>query len=376
MKISLISATGHPKNPKGWSGTTLNIYNGLESAGRLGDTYIVGHNNLAFKVVKRLLDYYYNYRFRSGKSQMMMSFRFTWLRYLFSKSSSLYVKNSTVKHALHFGTITLPFIKKRAGEFHYCYIDATWAIWQLNSTNINVIKPEDQQVIEELEIKSFNSVDHIFSISDYVKRNLVEHYKIPKSKITVVGTGTGIIKPYFGEKDYTNQKILFVAKGRFEDKGGDLVLKAFHLLLEKYPDLQLSIVGQTDYSAIPSHPNIQTHGFIPIEDLQAMFNTHSLFLMPALNEPWGLVYIEAMLCRMPIVGINRNSFPELSLHGKVGVGIERPDHQQLAKAIDSLLAKPAEMAAMGAAAQKHALEQYTWDNVVAKMAAVVDQSLM
>lgn len=372
MKINLISAVGDPNSPKTWSGTTLNLMNALESAGRMGKAYIAGNNNFVVKLMRSLLARYYTTKFRNGKDQMMMSFRYTRLRWLYSWSSNLYIKESNDKHALHFGSTSLPYLRRKPGEYHYCYIDATWNIWLANSTNIDLIGSQDQSVIEMLEAKSFKNVDHIFSISDYVKQNLMNHYKIESSKITVVGTGTGIIQPYFGPKDYNNVKVLFVAKGRFEDKGGHLVLKAFELLLEKHPGLQLSIVGQKDYSSFPNHPNIKTYGFIPINELQALFDSHSLFLMPAINEPWGLVYIEAMLCKMPIVGININSFPELSRHGKYGVGIDKADPEVLSEALNALISKPEIMERMGLEAQRYALDNYTWEKVASKMLGVID----
>ncbi|RZL69170.1 MAG: glycosyltransferase [Pedobacter sp.] len=197
----------------------------------------------------------------------------------------------------------------------------------------------------------------------------------PRSeKITVVGTGTGIIKPFYEKKNYTKPKILFAAKGRFKDKGGDLVLKAFFKALETLPELELSIVGQNDYSDQISHPRIKTYGFVSIEELQQLFNSHSLFLMPALNEPWGLVYIEAMLCKMPIVGLNRNSFPELSKNGEYGAIISEPDSVALADSIIRLFEDPIQLEQIGIEAQKFALANFTWENTVNKILKVMEVS--
>lgn len=372
MKINLFSAIGDPRSPKTWSGTVYNIYQELAANNNLEDAYISYNNNLLLRLCSRCLMFYNKIRFYNKKDQMMMGLRYASLRRLSSYSAKKFANKSTSKHFLHFGTFSLPYIKKHIDQFHYCLIDATWNIWLNNSTDIELIKLKDRTIIEKLEVKAYNNADHIFTISNYVKQNLIEHYNIDKSKITVVGTGTGIIQPFYGEKDYKNRKILFVAKGRFKDKGGELVLKAFDLLLAKYPNIELSIVGQNNYKGLINHPNIKTYGFIPLNELQELFNLNSLFLMPAINEPWGLVYIEAMLCKMPIIGINKNSFPELSNYNQFGIGIDGSNYLALANAIDFMLCKPDIMEKTGLLAQEYALKSYTWSNTVSKIMYVVN----
>ncbi len=372
MKINLISAVGDPENPKTWSGTIYNIYQELKANSNLEEAYSTFEEGIIFKFFVKCLNFYYNTYFNNSKNQMMIGMRYTYIRFLSAYYNSIVTNKSSSKHFLHFGTFGLPYIKKYKDQFHYCLIDATWNIWQSNATNIELISAKDREVIERLEVKSFNNVDHIFSISEYVKHDLINFYKISESKITVVGTGSGIIKPFFGIKDYKNKKILFVAKGRFKDKGGELVLKAFDLLLDKHPDVELSIVGQNDYKGTINHPNIKTYGFIPLNELQNLFNSHSIFLMPAINEPWGLVYIEAMLCRMPIIGINKNSFPELSNYGNLGIGIDEPNPSILSNKIDFLLSNPQIIEQKGLLAQEYALKNYTWNNVILKIISVAN----
>jgi glycosyltransferase involved in cell wall biosynthesis len=77
--------------------------------------------------------------------------------------------------------------------------------------------------------------------------------------------------------------------------------------------------------------------FIPLPELQELFNRSSLFVLPALNEPWGMVYLEAMACRTPVLGLKRGSLPELTRDGKLGFLLDRPDATMLADAIRRVL---------------------------------------
>jgi glycosyltransferase involved in cell wall biosynthesis len=226
---------------------------------------------------------------------------------------------------------------------------------------------------EILEKKAYQQFKHIFPLSEYVKKDLINHYEINPDKITVVGSGLGIIKPYFEKKDYQNNKILFTAKGRFKDKGGLLVLEAFKKAYDKNPNLQLTIVGQNDYNKKIDHPGIKTLGFVSIQILQELFNSHSLFLMPATNEPWGLVYLEALACKTPIMGLNRNAFPELSGHGKYGYILNNETPEELAGQLLKVMNSHEELKQKGEAGQKYCLENFSWENTTEKIIAKIQQ---
>jgi hypothetical protein len=59
-----------------------------------------------------------------------------------------------------------------------------------------------------------------------------------------------------------------------------MVLAAFALARRVIPRLESTIVGQNDYASL-SAGRVTALGHVTIEDLQQVFNTHALFLMPA-----------------------------------------------------------------------------------------------
>lgn len=52
-------------------------------------------------------------------------------------------------------------------------------------------------------------------------------------------------------------------------------------------------------------------GFVPEEDLVALYNLCSLFVFPSLYEGFGLPVLEAMSCGAPVIGANNSSIPEI-----------------------------------------------------------------
>jgi glycosyltransferase involved in cell wall biosynthesis len=52
-------------------------------------------------------------------------------------------------------------------------------------------------------------------------------------------------------------------------------------------------------------------GFVPEEDLLALYNLCSLFVFPSWHEGFGLPALEAMACGAPVIGANCSSLPEV-----------------------------------------------------------------
>ena len=295
-------------------------------------------------------------------------------RWLNAKKTKNETKISNSNLTLHTGTLDLPFLKASKKQKHYLFCDTTWNLWASYSMSMNGYSKKILIDAEKLERKAYHQMEHIFPISEYVKENLIAHYDINPKKITVVGTGLGVIKPYFGLKNYSNGKILFVAKERYEDKGGFLVLDAFKIALKSNPNLELTIVGQNDFTEKINMPNVNTYGIVPIEILQEFFNESSIFLMPAKNEPWGLVYLEALACKIPIVGFSRNSFPEISGNGVYGFSLNEDNPEELAKILLNAFSNPSKLAEIGLKAQNYCLDKYSWNNTVSKIIRTIENA--
>jgi glycosyltransferase involved in cell wall biosynthesis len=361
-----VCSIGEPSDPKTWSGTPFNLLTEFNKSGVIGSAFAsnntTGLQRLYLKIASKLT---------YGNSIDMHRGRI--YRELYANNVKRMTARSESNLTLHFGTLDFPFSSCPNGQKHFLYCDSTWNLWSKYVTNISLYSKKLLKDTEELEKESYQQITHFFPISNYVKENLISYYQVPEEKITVVGTGLGIINPFFGEKDYSNKKILFTAKGRFEDKGGDLVIEAFKLAHKKDPELQLTIVGQDEYTSKFDLPNVKTYGFIPVEDLQELFNTHSLFIMPAVNEPWGLVYIEALLCKMPIIGLNRNSLPEITDQEKYGFLLDESNPEHLARHFVDLFSNPKKLKEIGLGGQKFVSDKYTWENTAKKIVKTINK---
>jgi glycosyltransferase involved in cell wall biosynthesis len=200
----------------------------------------------------------------------------------------------------------------------------------------------------------------------------VNDYGVDPSRITPVGTGRGIEFPPLQRAD-DGRTVLFVAKRQFEEKGGLLLLQAFQRARTRRDDIRLVIAGQDAYPArFGRIPGVIAHGRVDLKQLGELYASATLFAMPALFEPWGLVYLEALSCGVPIVALRRNAMPELSGDGRFGFLSEDADPEALAGVLLDALNDPARLRRMGEEGREHVTRYYTWPQTVARMLAVMD----
>lgn len=365
-KIKLgFCSIGNPLDSKTWSGTPYNLLNALK---KKCTVLPVDSGCIPNKFLKFFLKLISSIYYRQIKGLERGFFYRTYRSWRIKKIFGIEKEISCI---LHLSSLDMPFFKPDDKK-HFLFCDSTWDLFSKYSHDSNYFSKRLRNDAEKLEKKCYEQCYHIFAISEFVKTNLIEHYKICADKITVVGTGRGGIKPFFGQKDYSNGKILFVAKERFGDKGGDLVLKAFKMAHKKISNLHLTIVGQSNNLNYKiDETNIRILGYIPLPDLQALYNESSLFLMPAFYEPWGLVYLEALSCKIPIVGLNRGSIPEITCNGKYGFILEEPDPKELANIIVYAFSNPDILKEKGEQGQKYCLKNFTWDKTVDKILNVI-----
>jgi glycosyltransferase involved in cell wall biosynthesis len=362
--IAISSNYGDPRHSGVWSGTSSNVLKAIESLG----VNVVGINSSPLNRYQRraymLVNQLSGYRLDP------------WLEPTFrawsAKKLHRQIQALGCTKILHMGQLDLPMPKLDPGVEHYLMCDVTRNAFTKFSANIDQLTPKMLQRYEQLERESFAQIKHFFPMSEYVRDNLIDHYKVNPNKITVVGTGAGNIKPFTGDKDYRNGHILFVAIQRFKEKGGFLLIEGFKLAQRKNPSLKLIVVGNDQYrQMIGSVPNVRVTGFMPPEELQNLFNTAALFAMPSLNEAWGLVYIEALACKNPILGLNRNSLPEITCDGQYGFLVDEPTAERVADAILQAFSNPDKLSEMGAAGQRYCLEKFSWNRVATKIASVM-----
>jgi glycosyltransferase involved in cell wall biosynthesis len=297
-----------------------------------------------------------------------------WQRYLKSNYVRRQCERLSPPAVLHFMTSHLPFRVDPPPPSvpQYLYVDTSQRLWARYDSKSRRRGGRLGRDVQALERRTYAQMSHVFTTSEYVRDDLVEHYGVPPEKVTPVGTGRGKVRPFTDEKDYSNGLMLFVGRNGFVNKGGDLALAAFKIARARMPHLRLVMVcdpPEADRLRGLDVAGLDARSLVPWDELQSLYDRATLFVMPARHQPWGLAYLEALSCRMPIVGLDRLSTPELSGRGRYGWAVKGEDPAELADVLVEAYRNPARLAAMGAEGQSFCLERFTWEATVDRMLA-------
>jgi glycosyltransferase involved in cell wall biosynthesis len=363
-RVAVSSVFGDPRAPGTWSGAPANVAAALERLGVVVDSIRPKIGGLA-RARAALVE------FLAGRGRPLSSeqvLRSLGVRRRLSVQVEEQAAMLGTRQVLHFGTFDLSGAASTREVSHFLYCDHTWALSRRHHVHADRYTTRALRAFEEAERESLAGVEHVFTFGAYVRDNLITHYGLPPDHVTAVGSGMGAIEPYTGAKDYRRPRLLFVAKHLFQAKGGTLLLEAFELARRRRDDLQLAIVGdERSRRFVPPTRGVTFHAHLPWAELQRLYRESTLLVQPMLNDPWGQVYLEAMLSRTPVMGLARNGLPELVDGGRHGFLVDRAGPDALAKAILCALSDPARLERMAAVGQHYVLSTHSWDRVAERM---------
>jgi N-acetyl-alpha-D-glucosaminyl L-malate synthase BshA len=111
------------------------------------------------------------------------------------------------------------------------------------------------------------------------------------------------------------------------------------------------------------------------QDVVGLLSVSDLFLLPSLQESFGLSALEAMACGVPVVASNVGGLPELVADGVTGF-LHPPDQvAQMAESGIRILSDPALYARMAAAGVRLAIERFSADRIVPQYESLYENTL-
>ena len=122
-------------------------------------------------------------------------------------------------------------------------------------------------------------------------------------------------------------------------KGHKYLLDAFLKLQKTIPHLQLVLVGEgplrSELEKKYSSPNIHFLGWR--EDIPQILAASDMLVLPSLKEAFGLVILEAMASRVPVIATRAGGVPDLIESGKTGYLVPSANSDKIESAILNLL---------------------------------------
>ncbi len=177
--------------------------------------------------------------------------------------------------------------------------------------------------------------------------------------------------------------VLFVGR-LVPEKGMEFLVEALRLLNDRGVNVSGEIIGSTGFGHDRSSEyvdrikenlpaNVHFHKYVSGDALAEEFRRATIFCCPSVqNEPFGMVNVEAMATRLPVVATAVGGIPEVFRYGG-GILVRPGSATEIAEAIESLLKNPTkreELAATGYAAFK---EHFRWPQVRSEYLKLIRQ---
>jgi glycogen(starch) synthase len=165
-----------------------------------------------------------------------------------------------------------------------------------------------------------------------------------------------------------------VCAGRLvSDKGFDVALAAMALLMERFPKLQMTIVGDgperirlgQQAMDLGLGKAVTFVGWVDPGEIPTFMKSATIVIMPSRwEEAFGLVALEAALTARPVVATRVGGLPEVVVDGETGLLVPKDDSPALAVALAFLLDHPQQAVAMGAAGRLRAQRVFSLTHYV------------
>ena len=133
-------------------------------------------------------------------------------------------------------------------------------------------------------------------------------------------------------------------------KGYEQVIKAVSRLKIKYPGIKYILAGQYDSTeetrikdlihAYQVDKQVILTGFLNDNELADHFLLADLFVLPSKKEGFGIVFIEALACGLPVICGNADGSTDAIRNGELGTAINVDDLNELEKTITGYLKHP------------------------------------
>lgn len=233
-------------------------------------------------------------------------------------------------------------------------------------------------------------VRRVIALSDHVARFVARHGRVPLSRITRIyyGIDPAGLQPrrsraeVRAELGLDEDTPLLVCVGRLAPQKDHPTLLA---ALARLPaEVTLLVVGGDPFG--DGEPRLKALAdelglgarcrFLGIRhDVPDLLGASDLFVLPSLWEGLGLVFLEAMAVRLPIVASTVSAIPEVVDDGVSGWLVPPGDPDALAAALTDALADPADRAARGTAGHMRLLELFALEPMIERTLEVYRQVL-
>lgn len=217
--------------------------------------------------------------------------------------------------------------------------------------------------------------DLVIADSNYLKKKLIDKFKLESNKVKVVHCGTDLnIKP--GPKDpqilkkyNLKNKTVFIFMGRLiSRKRPDFLVEIFNKVHISNPKTALLIFGEgplkNQIEEKIEQYQIKNSVFLLGktfgQEKVRFYNSSDVFIFPSVNEGFVLVILEALAAGLPAIASKAVSFNEAITDNVNGLLVDPHNEKGWIASMEKLIKNPGFAKKMGKNSRRIAEERFSW----------------
>lgn len=238
--------------------------------------------------------------------------------------------------------------------------------------------------------RAVKKADAVITISESTKRDVVELLGVAEDKVFVTHLGVDASyhpvadeqREYAASKYGVNEKTVMYLGTLEPRKNIPTLIRAFSAARKELgPDIRLVLSGGKGWfyeqifqliKELKIEDDVHFTGYVPDEDLPALYSSAAVFAYPSIYEGFGLPPLEAMACGAPVITSNTSSLPEVV--GDAGITVDPYDVKELSSSIIRVLSDSDLRNSMREKGLKQAA-RFNWENT-AKQTLEVYQKVL
>lgn len=229
-------------------------------------------------------------------------------------------------------------------------------------------------------------VDHITYLGSFTK-SVISKAVDREDEVKLVHLPPGVdINIFRPEKEKAAGKNILCVGRLVQRKGQDVLIKAMARIRDIHPDAHLLIAGEGNYEAklralvakCGVSESVTFTGRILDTELPELFRSTDIFASPTRErfgglevEGLGIVYLEASASGIPVIAGASGGSPDAVQIAVTGLVVDGRSVEEVAQALDELLADSAKRKAMGARGREWMEREWSWQVIGARFSKLL-----
>lgn len=267
-----------------------------------------------------------------------------------------------------------------------CTMHATeWGRW-------NGIHNKMQRYVHSMEWYLNFEAQRTIVCSENMREEVIRNYNLPWEKIDIIPNGIvrdKFLHPFpdawhFRRRFAHDHEPLIMSVGRMvPEKGFQTLVQAAPYVLAEIPHARFAVAGKggmldelrRQAYALGIADRFDFLGFVSDEDLIKLTRVADVAVFPSIYEPFGIVALEGMAARTPVVVSDTGGLSGIVQHGVTGLKTYPGNAESLAWGIKEMLYHPDWAAAMVDNAYQTLIDTFNWDLIAQQTKSVYEHVL-